>query len=187
MDRARTYAEAARLQEVARVRRAPNHTRNDTLNVAAFKLGQLLPYDILGEGDVINDLTKAANEIGLDESEIQRTIASGLNAGRRNPRRLPFVKEHRTLKAVEPPRESLDQLTERLAKLGETDTDNAQRFAERFGGKVIYTPGRGWLVYDGKRWRHDTLFRVNELAKETARLICREVKYLDGDSATARS
>jgi putative DNA primase/helicase len=186
LDRARAYAEAARLQEVARVRRAPNHSRNNTLNVAAFRLGQLLPYDILSQGDVINDLAKAANEIGLDEAETQRTIASGLHAGRRNPRRPPFVKEHRSLQAVEPPGESPDEVTERLAKLGETDTDNAQRFAEWFGGKVIYTPGRGWLVYDGKRWRHDTLFCVNELAKATARLIAREAKYLEGDPATAR-
>jgi hypothetical protein len=53
--------------------------------------------------------------------------------------------------AVDPTKGSDDQLTERLAKLGETDTDNAQRFAERFGTKVIHTPGRGWLVFDGKR------------------------------------
>jgi putative DNA primase/helicase len=151
LGRARAYAEAARQQEVDRVRKAPNHQRNNTLNIAAFRLGQLLPYEILEEAGVVNDLAKAAVEIGLDQNEIQGTIASGLNAGRRHPRRLPFVKAHSSVPVVDPAERSNDQLTEQLAKLGETDTDNAQRFAERFGTKVIHTPGRGWLVFDGKR------------------------------------
>jgi hypothetical protein len=114
LDRAHAYAEAARQQEVERVGKAPNHQRNDTLNIAAFKLGQLLPYEILDETDVVNDLARAAAEIGLDENEIQKTIASGLNAGRQHPRRLPFVKAHSTLPAVGPDqasRESAHQAT----------------------------------------------------------------------------
>jgi putative DNA primase/helicase len=82
LDRARAYAGAARQQEVERVRKAPNHQRNNTLNIAAFKLGQLLPYGILDEADVSDDLAKAAAEVGLDESEVHPTIASGSNAGR---------------------------------------------------------------------------------------------------------
>jgi putative DNA primase/helicase len=185
LDRARAYAEAARHQEVDRVSKAPNHQRNNTLNIAAFKLGQLLPYGILNEAHVVNDLAKAAAEIGLDESEIHPTIASGLNAGRHQPRRLPFVKEHRSLPAVDPTKGSDDQLTQQLAKLGETDTDNAQRFAERFGTKVIHTPGRAWLVFDGKRWRSDKLMHVQELAKKTARLIASEAAHLPNDAARA--
>jgi putative DNA primase/helicase len=86
---------------------------------------------------------------------------------------------------VDPIRDSDNQLTERLAKLGETDTDNAQRFAERFGTKVIHTPGRGWLVFDGKRWLSDKLLRVQELAKKTARLIASEAAHLPSDAARA--
>jgi putative DNA primase/helicase len=185
LDRARAYAEAARQQEVGRVRKAPGHQRNNSLNVAAFKLGQFLPYGLLKEVDVVDDLAKAAAEIGLDEREIRPTIDSGLNAGRKNPRGLPFVKEHSSLTTVEPTTSSDNQITGQLATLGETDTDNAQRFAERFGMKVVHTPGRGWLVFDGRRWRSDTLLRVNELAKETARLISSEAAYLSSDSARA--
>jgi putative DNA primase/helicase len=78
-----------------------------------------------------------------------------------------------------------NHLTEQLAKLGETDTDNAQRFAERFGTLATYTPGRGWLVFDGKRWLSDKLLRVQELAKETARLIANEGAHLPSDAARA--
>jgi putative DNA primase/helicase len=39
-----------------------------------------------------------------------------------------------------------------------THTGNAARFAAKFGDRVRYTVGRGWLVWDGKRWAPD----VNE-------------------------
>ena len=119
------------------------HQRNDTLNSAAFKLGQLVPYGILDSAVITQDLAAMARAIGLDESEIEPTIASGLKAGRQCPRRLPFLKSNGRIKSVEPPVKSDDELAAELARLGETDTDNAQRFANRFGTKVLYTPGRG--------------------------------------------
>ena len=141
------------------------------MNRAAFKLGQLAPYSILNMAEVANDLARVAREVGLDDHEIGPTIKSGLQAGGQHPRRLPFLKSRDRIRTVEPPEKSDDDLAAELATLGETDTDNAQRFARRFGSKVIHTPGRGWLVYDGKRWRCDDLLQVTELAKETARRI----------------
>jgi hypothetical protein len=66
LDRARAYAEAARGRELDRLRKAPKHQRNDTLNKAAFKLGQLLPYGLFDPLAVTNNLARAAAEIGLD-------------------------------------------------------------------------------------------------------------------------
>jgi putative DNA primase/helicase len=43
LDRARAYAEAARGRELDRLRKAPNHQRNDTLNKAAFSSGSFCP------------------------------------------------------------------------------------------------------------------------------------------------
>ena len=134
---------------------------------------------------VTTDLARAAAEIGLDDHEIGPTITSGLNAGSQYPRRLPFLKSHDRIRTVEPSKKSDDDLAAELATLGETDSDNAERFARRFGGKAIHTPGRGWLVYDGKRWRRDDLLQVTELAKETARLIADEAQHLDQDAARA--
>ena len=71
-----------------------------------------------------------------------------------------------------------------LLGLGDV-ADNAERFARRFGAKAMHTPGRGWLVYDGKRWRPDDLSQVVELAKETARRIANEARHLDQDGARA--
>jgi putative DNA primase/helicase len=98
---------------------------------------------------------------------------------------LPFLKSNDRIKSVEPPMKSDDELAAELARLGETDTDNAQRFANRFGAKALYTPGRAWLVYDGKRWRPDDVGQVIELAKQAARLIADESAYLQTDDARA--
>jgi len=133
LDRARSYADSARLRELERLAKAPMHQRNHTLNVAAFKLGQLVPHGILDPAVITQDLAQVARKIGLDESEIEATILSGLNAGRRHPRRLPFLKSDQRTRDVEPPQKSKDEVTKQLARLGETDTDNAQRFANRFG------------------------------------------------------
>ena len=186
LDRARSYAEAARRREIDRVTKAPQHQRNNTLNHAAFRLGQLLPYDILDEQAVTADLAQAAQQIGLDESEIQATIASGLKGGSRHPRALPFSKAHARIETVDPPQKHSDELARELAMLGETDTHNAQRFAQRFGHAAIHTPGMGWLVFDGKRWTADSLRGVMELAKDTARIIAQEADHLSDDTARAR-
>jgi putative DNA primase/helicase len=134
-------------------------------------------------------LAQAARKIGLDDGEIEATITSGLNAGRQNPRRLPFLKSNQKARIevdVDPLlRKRKDSVTKELALLGETDTDNAQRFANRFGKKALYTPGRGWLVYDGKRWRPDDVGQVVELAKRTARLVAAESAHLESDTARA--
>ena len=187
-----------------RLGKAPNHQRNDTLNKAAFKLGQLAPYSIFNITEVADDLARVAREVGLDDHEIGPTIQSGLQAGSQHPStarsarrawrrcrtgtvvwRLPFLKSRDRIRTVEPPEKSDDDLAADLARLGETDTDNAQRFARRFGAKAIHTPGRGWLVYDRKRWRPDNLLQVTELAKQTARRIVDEAQHLENDAARA--
>jgi putative DNA primase/helicase len=185
LGRAREYADAARRRELDRLQKAPKHQRNDTLNMVAFKLGQFLPYSLLDQAAVTSELARVAAEIGLDEHEIGPTIQSGMKAGSQYPRRLPFLKSDDSVRTADPPTTSGAKLTAELAKLGETDTDNAERFARRFGGKVIYTRGQGWLVYDGKRWRRDDLLQVTELAKETARRIARESRHLDDNDARA--
>ena len=141
LDRARAYADAALRRELDRVRKAPNHQRNNTLNIAAFKLGQLVPYDILNFANIEADLARVAREIGLDEGEIQSTIQSGLNAGRQHPRRLPFLNSPDRIKTVKPPKKTDDDLAAELATFGETDSDNAERFARRFGGKAMQHAG----------------------------------------------
>jgi hypothetical protein len=82
----RAYAMAALRAETERVAAARPGTRNDTLNRAAFSLGQLVAAGLLPPIPVITGLISAAMHAGLSEDEASRTVRSGLAGGARKPR-----------------------------------------------------------------------------------------------------
>lgn len=61
--------------------------RNDTLNRAAFALGQLVGAGLLPDGLATAALAEASAAIGLPAGEAHATIRSGLTAGASAPRR----------------------------------------------------------------------------------------------------
>lgn len=81
------YARAALSGEVDKVLAAPEGCRNDTLNRAAYSLGQLVGPGVLEADLAARALLIAALKAGLSETEARRTILSGLNAGAGAPRR----------------------------------------------------------------------------------------------------
>jgi len=87
------YAAKALENECRRVREAPDGTRNDTLNRAAFSLGQLVAGGVLEQGLVEQELLAAAEACGLLQDDGSRsceaTIQSGLAAGLNQPRCTP--------------------------------------------------------------------------------------------------
>lgn len=83
------YARAALETEILSVAQAPEGTRNDTLNKAAFSLGQLIAGGELDQSTVENELMAAATGAGLGQSESTKTIRSGMKAGAKSPRRAP--------------------------------------------------------------------------------------------------
>jgi Bifunctional DNA primase/polymerase, N-terminal len=82
----RAYAMAALRAETSRVAAAVPGTRNDTLNRAAFSLGQLVAAGLLPPVPVITGLISAAMHAGLPEEEAVRTVRSGMTGGARKPR-----------------------------------------------------------------------------------------------------
>jgi putative DNA primase/helicase len=87
------YGVAALAGEVERVRSATSGTRNDTLNRAAFALGQLTAAGVLDRATVEGELLGAALAVGLGEGEAVKTIQSGLNKGEQAPRAIPDPKD----------------------------------------------------------------------------------------------
>ncbi|GAA1858769.1 bifunctional DNA primase/polymerase [Pseudonocardia ailaonensis] len=73
------------LDNVLAARPGSGH-RNDTLNRAAFALGQLVGASLLPEGLATAALAEASAAIGLPAHEAHATIRSGLTAGARIPR-----------------------------------------------------------------------------------------------------
>ena len=74
---------AARLDaERMAVRTAANGSRNERLNLAAWRLGKLVKPGKLTESQIESALLPEARACGLGEHEALRTIASGLRAGK---------------------------------------------------------------------------------------------------------
>ncbi len=74
--------------------------RNQALNDAAFALGQLVAGGEIGQKEAETELLNAALQSGLPESEALKTLASGLQAGLKEPRTAPEkqkyqIKAHR--------------------------------------------------------------------------------------------
>lgn len=86
--RIQAYCDAAIAAETDRVRCAGKGTRNNTLNEAAFALGQLVGANWVTDTEIEGFLTNAAAECGLKQPEIRKTIRSGIDAGKRQPRAL---------------------------------------------------------------------------------------------------
>ena len=80
------YATAALREETRLVATSRPGTRNDTLNRAAFSLGQLVAAGLLPPLAVVTSLMSAAECSGLSDGEASRTIRSGMAAGTRRPR-----------------------------------------------------------------------------------------------------
>ncbi|MFC9687786.1 bifunctional DNA primase/polymerase [Kribbella sp. NPDC056951] len=83
---ATAYGLAALASELDTLLATAPGSRNHQLNKAAFALGRLLPSGALHQSRVHGELITAAHQIGLGAGEAERTIASGLQAGLRNPR-----------------------------------------------------------------------------------------------------
>jgi hypothetical protein len=103
-----SYANVALQAECQAVATAVNGTRNDTLNTAAYSLGQLVAAGALDEAEVRHRLTHAARIVGLDDHEIGPTIASGLAGGKQTPREIPERDPLPQPTVLEPDQDTLD-------------------------------------------------------------------------------
>lgn len=80
------YGQRALESEVGRVALAKEGSRNDTLNRAAYALGQLAAGGEVSESLARERLMEVALKIGLEPDETKATIDSGMKAGGKAPR-----------------------------------------------------------------------------------------------------
>jgi hypothetical protein len=104
IERGTSWATAAFREETRLVATAVDGTRHDTLNRAAFSLGQLVGSGLLPELAVMTSLADAARQSGLPERDIPRIIRSGMAAGARHPRVPRQGPQQRALRPRLPPR-----------------------------------------------------------------------------------
>ncbi|MDP2849087.1 MAG: bifunctional DNA primase/polymerase [Humidesulfovibrio sp.] len=82
-----SYGRAALDSECARVALAPQGSRNQTLNAAAFAVAQLVAGGEVDRSEAEAALLHAALRAGLSETEASKTLASGMAAGEQEPRK----------------------------------------------------------------------------------------------------
>jgi hypothetical protein len=90
-----SYGRRVLADELARLRRAAKGQRNRVLNQAAFKVFRYVGGGVLDDQKVTAAFTQTALAIGLDATEIRRTLASARAGGLANPRGLPDVSGRR--------------------------------------------------------------------------------------------
>lgn len=84
------YGRQALDAELGRLAAAREGERNEILNLAAFRIGQLVLAGHLDEATARKELVTVAERIGLNDAEIRKTVDSGLTGGKEKPReRMP--------------------------------------------------------------------------------------------------
>lgn len=206
------YARKVLDERLGEVRQAIAGTRNDTLNQAAFRLGQLVAGGQVPEQLVVDELTAAAAAVGLGAGETDKTIGSGLSAGKADPQ-YPDPRRSSTSTSTstrsssspgavepDPPPWPDDEasgdsapIVDRMAhddgiRLAHrlTEVGNAQRLVEAYGHELRYVPQWGaWLVWRGDRWERDTTGAIDRRAKRIAAALFAEA-ITHADAATRK-
>ena len=110
------YCTAALNSECQAVSTAPEGTRNAALNTASFSIGQLVAGGGIAEHVAREALTQAGSQAGLSANEVAKTISSGIQAGKANPRAASTRTDSQSLDItklteVKPALSALDQLS----------------------------------------------------------------------------
>lgn len=144
-DAATRYGNAALTGECDRVATAPDGTRNDTLNRAAFNLAQLVEQNILTHDTARDQLRNAALMSGLAAHEIDLTLNSAFKGA--------IVKPRATVQLVDTPDlPSVHILEDTPAPEGEVESVEADSPEEHLATIKRLFPTLDWAAL----WADDT-------------------------------
>jgi putative DNA primase/helicase len=175
------YAAQALRLELNAIHAAPQGGRNDALNRAAFSLGNLIAGGCLQRQEVEDALRQAGLAVGLEPTEVDATIRSGIESGLEHPRQPGAAPQ-----AQAPSRAAAEERPASLP-MGRFSLDlsgNADRFCHLFGQDVHWCDQQGrWHVWNGKCWKADALRDVHGMAEKTVAALVRECRDRDDDEA----
>lgn len=179
------YAEAALADEAKAVATAPVYTRDDTLNRAAFALGQLVGSGFLDRGRVQRTLEDAASANGLTHDDgldtVRRTILSGIGAGLKEPRDVPEQqpKAKRPKTGIKAEADTTD-----LIDFALTEDGIALAFAHKYRDVLRYCHHTGgWYLWTGNHWRREQ----TKLAYAWCCEVCRQLAQHTKDESIRRT
>ena len=177
------YARKALELEVLNVQLAHEGERNNTLNKAAFALGQLVGAGLLPRSMVEDQLISAGIGVGLTEREVRATVRSGIAAGEKQPRHInsyPIPNGSHTLTTPTTPK-----ITETSPKITEypcTEAGQAEAFVHYYRENLRYDCINGrWYIWAPPRWKEDIGGLVQDFAVELARRRQRESQSIQDE------
>lgn len=147
------YSQKALEAAIKEVEICPQGTRNNTLNAKAYLLGRYVGGELLDERYVVDQLIQAAIKAGLKEKEALKSIESGLQDGKANPRKLETSIKWKPVSAVKEANLQ-DEFVMDCLKAGEMG--DAMLFCQLIAGRKIYDHyAQVWLTYFQGRWQRD--------------------------------
>jgi hypothetical protein len=157
------YIAAAIDGELAKVVSSTEGSRNNTLNEAAFSIGQWCPHELPQE-EAESMLFEASQVCGLPEGEARKTIASGLASGMKIPRQAPEPKKRKRGKA------EAEALLDRFSE--PTEESIASAFVAEYGDKLKFCEQLGmWFEWipEIHVWKPDRMRRAFHYARLVAK------------------
>jgi len=184
------YLQGALDRAEAAIRSMPEGGRNDLLNKEAYSLAGLgIPDE-----EIRRTLTSAALFAGLTQKEADKSISSGIRAGRGAPREIPesTLLPKRRAAPTGPANGGGDGQGDnpgddsggdkRYATIL-TDTGNAERFLRDHADDVRYVASsEKWYIWDGTRWVLDRTLEVCRKVKATIRKIIFEADGMPNET-----
>ena len=155
------YGQTALDLEALEVAEALEGNRNDRLNLAAFRLGQLAAEDKLNLNDAGNRLLEAAVYSGLPAHEAEQTIRSGLAAGMHHPRN-PLSRSEKSDMDEKSPLTSGDAPEESTREVEESPPEDADSPLEDGGPTLSSHPSLATSVRVSGDISSDSLFSQGE-------------------------
>ena len=164
------YAQKAFNDELVQLQKAAPGSRNDSLNRAAFSLGQLVGGGHLDRHDVTGQLFAiAVNLLGLPDKEAGRTIKSGLESGLKKPRVLPHVGD-------------LNHY------IRDNERGDARLFAQAAEGMLLFDhTAKSWFRWVGHWWEPDRVNTAIQMVDEVVEFYEQERQRLKSESEKAKS
>ncbi|MFC3833857.1 MULTISPECIES: phage/plasmid primase, P4 family [Deinococcus] len=169
----RKYGEVTMLGLTSELLKAGIGERNTKLNWVAFRAGQLIGGGLLDEVEVRAEFTDIALQIGLERSETEATLSSGLSAGKDKPldasqlgKALGVKKARVQVDRLPPPTDTTPAARKPSYRMPTfpkgtqegTDEANALILSKNGLADLLrYSMGAGWFVYDPGRgaWARD--------------------------------
>ncbi len=157
------YGLTALQEECSDLASTPEGGRWERMRSSGFKIGQLVGGGELTRDTAESQLRRAAEECGLTDDEIKKTLYSSIDAGKEEPRAAP-PKEAAGMNGHAPASASHTRLPDYrgiIECFHDAEYGDARLFASMFRGKAVFdVTSKEWYIFNGQYWELDELGQI---------------------------